>query len=265
MTHPRSWHAEWGCLNAWPALTSAVHDGWVLRFANGLTRRANSANPLDGAARLSGDTLQYFENLFRAVDLPLIIRVPTLLDPGVDAGLERFGFAAEGESLVLYGEFADLQAHWDAAVEVLSAPDAAWRDAITQLQGRTEAQRATYEDVIYSIVLPAGFASLKIEDEVVALAYGAIDGDLLCCESVVTAERHRGRGYGRRLVAGLFGWAQRHHATAVCLQVETNNTAGIALYRSLGLVTELHRYHYRRQRAVAAAGFQTGTNLPGRR
>lgn len=252
MTHPRSWHAEWGCLNAWPALTSAVHDGWVLRFANGLTRRANSANPLHGDARLSGGTLQYFENLFRAVDLPLIIRVPTLLDSSVDAALQRFGFAAEGESLVLYSDLADLPADWDASVEVLSAPDAAWRDEITRLQGRTDAQRATYEDIIYSIVLPTGFASLKVEGEVVALAYGAIDGDLLCCESVVTAEHHRGRGYARRLMAGLFGWARRHHAKAMCLQVEAHNTAGLALYRSLGVSTELHRYHYRRQRAVHA-------------
>lgn len=252
MAHPRSWHAEWGCLNAWPALASVVHDGWVLRFANGLTRRANSANPLHDGARLSGGTLQYFENLFRAVDLPLIIRVPTLLDASVDAALARYGFTAEGESIVLYGELAELPNEWEASVDVLSAPDATWRDAITQLQGRTEAQRATYEDIIFSIVLPAGFASLKVEDEVVALAYGAIDGDLLCCESVVTAERHRGRGYGRRLMAGLFGWARRHHATAVCLQVEAHNTAGLALYRGLGLDTELHRYHYRRQRALVA-------------
>ncbi|MBB1094187.1 hypothetical protein [Rhodopseudomonas pseudopalustris] len=31
-----------------------------------------------------------------------------------------------------------------------------------------------------------------------------------------------------------------------CLQVVSDNTAGRALYASLGLTTELYRYHYRR-------------------
>jgi ribosomal protein S18 acetylase RimI-like enzyme len=247
MAHPRAWHAEWACLNAWPALANVVHDGWLVRLADGLTRRANSANPLHGGARITGTTLQHLENLFRAADLPLIVRVPSLLDAEVDATLARFGFRAEGESHVLFAELAPLAVEWDAAADILAQPDADWLEDITRLQGRTAAQRATYEDILASIALPCGYARLRLDGEVAALAYGALDGDLLVCESVVTAPRHRGQGHGRRLVGALLAWARRHHATAACLQVEAGNTAGRALYRSLGFSTELHRYHYRRQ------------------
>ena len=33
-------------MNALPALQTMLYGGWVLRFANGYTRRANSINPI---------------------------------------------------------------------------------------------------------------------------------------------------------------------------------------------------------------------------
>lgn len=247
MAHPRAWHAEHACLNAWPAPFSVLHDGWVVRFADGFSRRANSANPLSAEARLAGSTLQYFENLFQIADLPMIIRVPSLLDPEIDRTLARFGFDADGECHVLFAELGALEVKPDPAVRILTELDDGWLSMLNRMQGRNPDQSETFNDIMAGIALPAGFATLADGGEVVAAACGVLDGDMMVVESVVTDPKRRGAGYGRRLSAALMHWARLNEASCVCLQVEAANIGGLSLYRRLGFATELSRYHYRRK------------------
>ena len=92
------WRVEETCLNAWPALREVLLDGWVLRFSAGLTRRANSANPLRPVSHVD---LRACEALYRRLGLPAIFRVLSLIDPLVDARLADAGYTGEGESCVL--------------------------------------------------------------------------------------------------------------------------------------------------------------------
>jgi ribosomal protein S18 acetylase RimI-like enzyme len=114
------------------------------------------------------------------------------------------------------------------------------------LQNRSPAQNAIFERVMNAIAVPAAFAGLREDGELTALTLGAVHDGLLCFESVVTGERHRGKGHARRLLAALNAWAIGLGAEGVCLQVEATNEAGLALYDRLGLKTTLYRYHYRR-------------------
>ena len=73
-----------------------------------------------------------------------------------------------------------------------------------------------------------------------------LQGGLMCCESIVTAPSFRGQGYARRLMQALCAWAASEGTQGVCLQVVAGNAPAFALYRGLGIATELYRYHYRR-------------------
>ena len=245
MSAALSWRVEHACFNAWPSLRHAIHGNWLLRLSDGLSRRANSVNALNANAVLSDDDLAAVHAIYRAHDLPLIVRVPTLL-PQVDRLLDRANFTTEGESCVLHGALTDDNAGHEPNVIVASQPHESWFAAMIALQDYSPAHAAIYRCLIAMIALPAGFATLRIDGEIAAVAYGVIDRGLLCCESVIVSPSHRGQGLGRSLMRGLFDWSRGNSASAACLQVVASNDAGRALYRGLGLSTELHRYHYRR-------------------
>jgi N-acetylglutamate synthase len=248
-----AWRVEETCLNAWPALRQVLLDGWVLRFSEGLTRRANSANPLRSPRETGNGLIAACEALYQKRNLPTIFRLPSIIDPDLDERLEGLGYAHEGESCVRYGDLTGFEAGSDASVQLLSRPTREWFAAMATLQNHTAEQRRTYRRIVGSIAIPAAFAALAIDGKFVALAYGAIHDRLLCYESVITDPRRQRRGYARRVVTSLAAWAKDQGAEGACLEVEAHNAAALALYNGVGLKTELHRYHYRRDSKAASS------------
>ena len=238
------WRVEEACLNAWPALREVLLDGWVLRFSEGLTRRANSANPLGPVSEVD---LRGCETLYRRLGLPTIIRVLSLIGPSVDDRLAIAGYTGEGESCVLYGPIEDIEAARDPDVGLLDEPTPEWFGAMAVLQNHSSDQAATYRRIVGQLAIPAAFAALSDEGGIVALAYGALHNGLLCYESVITDRLRRRRGWGRRIIKALAAWARDQGAVGVCLEVEAHNAPARALYDAIGLKTELYRYHYRRE------------------
>ena len=240
------WRVEETCLNAWPALREVLLDDWVLRFSAGLTRRANSANPLRPVSHVD---LQACEALYRRAGLPTIIRVLSLIDPVVDDRLAKAGYTGEGESCVLYAPIDDIAAALDPDVGLLDEPTPEWFAAMAALQNHSTEQAATYRRIVGRLAIPAAFAALSDEGGAVALAYGALHNGLLCYESVITDRRRRRQGWGRRIIKALAAWARDKGAVGACLEVEAHNAPARALYDAIGLKRELYRYHYRREPA----------------
>jgi ribosomal protein S18 acetylase RimI-like enzyme len=244
-----SWRIEEACWNAFPSLQQVLLGTWLFRFGDGLTRRANSVNPLSPECADITAAIAAAEALYHAQGLPVIFRVPSIVDPALDRELAARGYTREGESCVLYGAIDGLAAAADPAVRLLPSPEAEWLAAMARLQGHTPAQGRVYRRIVGAIALPARFALLAEDGAPVGLAYGAIHDALLTYESVITDPALRRQGLARRVIASLAAWAQGSGATGACLEVEAGNAPALALYAGFGLATELHRYHYRREPA----------------
>ncbi len=260
------WRVEETCFNAFPSLKQVLLGDWLCRFSKGVSRRANSINPLGPDPAGITEAITVGERLYVAQGQPTIFRVPTIVAPALDRELAARGYTAEGETCVVFGAIDAVAAAYDPAVSLLSSPEPAWLAGMIALQGYDEAQSATYGRMVGAIGVDARFASLTIDGAPVngapvngapvngapvngapaALAYGVLHDGLLCYESVITDPSHRRGGLGRRVIASLAAWARDCGASGACLQVQADNTPARTLYTGFGLTTELHRYHYRR-------------------
>jgi len=241
-----TWRVEEAFRKAWPGLRQAEVGDWLLRFAGGVSRRANSAHPRTARPGDFDAVVAAAETCFRAEGLPAIFRIPTFIARDADRRLEQLSYGVEGETAILHTDLEKARKALEPGVELRPRADAEWIAAIARLQGYGADKAATYGRVVGSITVPAAFAAMREDRRMAALAYGAIHDGMLCFESVITDAAYRGRGHARRVLASLMAWGVSRGAKAACLEVQGDNQPALALYRGLGLETELYRYHYRR-------------------
>jgi ribosomal protein S18 acetylase RimI-like enzyme len=117
--------------------------------------------------------------------------------------------------------------------------------AAIKVQKLDPAQKFGLAGVIRAIQPQAGLFVVGRRENPLAAAVCVHDGDLAGLFEVATDETERRRGHARRTVLSALKWARLRGAREAWLQVEADNEAAIALYRSIGF-DEIYRYHYRR-------------------
>jgi hypothetical protein len=93
---------EEASLNAWPALQQMLYDGWVLRFAKGYTKRANSVNPLYPSTIDTAEKIAFCEACYGEQRLTPIFRITPFAPAGLDGMLEERGYGQIDTTLVLH-------------------------------------------------------------------------------------------------------------------------------------------------------------------
>jgi len=207
---------------AWPGVEHSVVSGWLLRFGHGITRRANSAVPLnvsDGAgAVVDWYAARGVAPLVAAPDR--LLRIP----PGVPT---------EAETVIMTGE---LESNGSGAVDIETAPDDSWLRVY---------RREVPVDVLTAVVGgEVGFGLLGGAAVGRAAVTQAPDGTRWVGLSAVhVIEEARRRGLARDLCAALLAWGGERGATRAYVQVLADNTAASRLYESMGFSIH-HRSRY---------------------
>jgi N-acetylglutamate synthase len=227
---------------AWPAPSGQDMGGWLLRHAEGVTKRANSVLPLDDPGDLE-HAVDRAERFYGGLGLPAVFSMDAQARPGgLDAFLEARGYEIVDPTLAMVADMPDSSER--DGVEVAEAPSREWLDLWWSVDGRYGHQLPMAEKILTGV--PAGYASL----DGVAVGRGVPQGEWLGVYAMAVAPEARRRGLGRRVLRALLAWGREQGCERAYLVVVERNAPARSLYEAEGFRVA-GRYHYRVKNVTA--------------
>jgi GNAT superfamily N-acetyltransferase len=216
---------------AWPALNTAVIDGWLWRSSGGGSQRANSVSTIEFTGPDTTAAIDAVEARYKTKGMPARFHTYEITVPdGLADKLRDRGYA-EGEATVTM--FKQLEpAATPANVE---RRDHAWDEWCNIYLGAiTESRRAVNRQILSAVPRPRAFFGCRYNGQIVSTALCVIGFGCAVAECVATGPDARRQGGGRTVMAGLLSWAADQDADLIGLQVAHGNAPAIQLYHSLG-------------------------------
>jgi len=225
---------------AWPALERRWLDGWLLRASEGLSRRSNSATPIEHSREPILEKVATVERWFAERGLPAMFRLTPLADRGLDDVLYARGYDLDlGADVMVRKIGAEPD---DGVVRLERTPSAEWLGCLPTSRGTETMRRMleTVEDAVY--------ASVVEEGRLISVGMGVVDSGWLAVFNMQTVRGRRRRGFGRTILDGLLRWAAGRGIENAMLQVHPAAMGAVSLYRSAGF-EKRYDYRYRSLRA----------------
>ncbi|MEM6528020.1 MAG: GNAT family N-acetyltransferase [Chloroflexota bacterium] len=235
--------------NAWPAPYTIFRDGWLLRYANGFTRRANSVIPLYRASDNLEQSIAFAECFYNDRALPTFFKMTDAAEPThLDEYLGELGYSVVARTSVqtLHLQPLTLEPELrNADMDVRTYPSIHWQEATNNMNRVNPMYHNLVRQMLTEHLLQHGIFVLVWEGtRPIATAMIVIERGFAGIFDVVVDKDYRGHGYGRKLMTYALWLAQQEGAHTAYLQVMLNNQRAWRLYNSLGFEEE-YQYWYR--------------------
>ncbi|WP_052675855.1 GNAT family N-acetyltransferase [Paenibacillus sp. IHBB 10380] len=186
-------------LNAWPALQNFVYDGWLLRFANGYTKRSNSISPIYDTNELNiQEKIKSCENIYTDVGLDTIFKVTPFVNPvNIDCILEGLGYYIVEPSSVQTVDLSEIEESLLNDAIVSTEINNEWVEILTKFKNLTDSNVRITKELLSKSYLMKGFFILYVDSVPVACGVGVIEGNYVGLYDIITDSKYRNQGYGK--------------------------------------------------------------------
>lgn len=234
--------------NAWPCLQSMQHDGWLMRFANGVTKRANSINLLYPSTLNPEKKIDFCEEVCKSKNIPATFKITAIADPSnIDDLLEKRGYYVHSTVSFQTADLKRKNPGSDPEIVVSSTIEENWIKDFIRLNGFDFNLKSTYIAIMERVLTQSRMVSIKDGTRTIGVGLGVVEGPYLGLFDIVTDRAYRRKGFGTRLVNSLLSWGMENGAETAYLQVLTSNILAQKLYVNLGF-KEAYLYWYRMQK-----------------
>lgn len=232
---------------AWPALNQEYYDGWMMRFSNGYTKRANSIYPNRLSTLPLDKKLAIGRRRYAAVNLPVIFRVTTISpEIELDGYLKNNLYRCASRTTVMSCSINQSSRGHKTLSEISLLSLAEWLSLFYSISEYSTEYQATHHAILSRIERQMVFLGLTSKDETVSCGMGVLDGDYFGLFSLLTAVKYRGQGFGAEILAALMNWGSENGADYAYLQVQADNSPAIHLYQKYQF-KPVYEYWYRIQ------------------
>lgn len=233
---------EEAAVRGWPALQSAVIDGWVWRHTSGGSVRANTVAALAFIGSDVRAAIVEVERRYRAAGAPPRFTISQVSVPAdLDARLAARGYLRGDDHVTMAKRVEPCSLPADA-LEVGAEPTPEWMEVY--LAGLSLDRRAVAPSILSG--LPAGrmYFAFRRMGKIVASGLSIADGGLASVQCMATLPAYQRQGCAQSVLAAIESWAAAQGCRLLYLQTGADNAPAQALYRRCGFFLA-GRYHTR--------------------
>jgi ribosomal protein S18 acetylase RimI-like enzyme len=218
---------------AWPALNTAILDGWLWRASGGGSQRANSVSTIDFFGDDLEATLADVEERYRQRGAPARFQIFDETSPaGLATILQTRGYHETEPTVTM---FKRIEAA--AGVVGIEQRDHPWAEWQACYLGEITADRRTVNTrIVERIPGPRRFFGYRRDSRIISTALCVTGFGCAVIECVTTRSDERRQGAARSVLAALEAWAARQAVDWIGLQVVASNTPAVKLYQQLGFM-----------------------------
>jgi ribosomal protein S18 acetylase RimI-like enzyme len=239
-------------INSWPAKHYYFINGWILRFTEGVTSRANSVFPIyyTGTQESLDYDIKLVEKAYNAHNLIPIYTIPEYHEPyNLEEELLKRGYSSFDHTSALGIRIEEIQRmniNEEFDYNFTNSRTEEFSKFLAKFSKRNENEQKVIQELNQRIIIPRKcYMITKNKGEIVGTLFAVLipQGYMYVGDVFIHPDYRRRKIATSMLLKLVDEWALKNGVNAIWLQVEKNNLKALNLYHKFGM-KKLYYYFY---------------------